>query len=317
MLLLFPSPSLTSTQNGNYYIMLPFNVTSPGSTQTINPTIVTEFEAGAFKRVWVNNKYVGGVVRVYWELERAFVDPGPYSFQLQYSHSGTPRGDDWVNIGSTTSNFYADDNKSPNGQRMYGKTPTVHYRVILTTSIGYYVSPVANVLGIWNKQEWLMTREIIRQEQLNHKLFSSVRGYLLKARRYGPTCTESKTEHTKEIINSQCEICYGTGFVSGYYPPTEYYGLLNPGSPNRESRSLGAEGGSVGTTKNVVISGRFLAVLPMIQADAWVDADSDERYYIHSVKEAAQWKSVPIIYTVELRLAPFSDVLYKVPINEE
>jgi phosphoribulokinase len=51
----------------------------------------------------------------------------------------------------------------------------------------------------------------------------------------------------------------------------------------------------------------------MIQADVWVDGDSDERYYVHSVKEAAQWKSVPLVFTVELRPAPFSDIIYQIP----
>jgi hypothetical protein len=311
---IFPGPQLSSTQLGGYYLSFPFTMTDCAVLETANPTPVTVFVVGAFKRVWVSNVYVGGTVRVNWEMERAFADPGPYSFQLQWSHSGTPRGDDWTDVGSPTTSFFADDTKGTNGQRMFGKTATVYYRVALTTDLGCYVSPIAGVLGTWTKYDWLLAREILRQEQLNHKIFSSVKGYLLKARRYGVRCNDCRDSLDGEIIDSTCGICYGTGFVNGYYPPTEYYGLLDTTSPSRESRSLAQDGSTPGIGKRVVNTGRFLAVLPMIQADAWVDANSDERYYVHTVREAASWKSVPLVYNIELRLAPFSDALYLVPV---
>ena len=292
-------------------------MTTLAATETSNPTTVTVFKAGAFKRVWVNHYYINEYVRVYWELERAFADPGPYTFQLQWSHSGTPRGDDWQNAAAPTNLFYSDDTKGPLRQRMFGKTPTVHYRVLLTTPRDMYVSPIANVLGMWGKYDWLLAREILRQEQLNHRIFSSVRGYLLKARRYGEKCKNCRDTLNGEIINSTCTLCYGVGYVGGYYPPTEYYGLLDTTSSTREQRNMGQDGGAPGMSKNVTYTGRFLATLPMIQADAWIDITSDERYYIHSVREGASWKNVPLVYNVELRLAPFTDILYKFPALEK
>lgn len=311
---LFPSPTMTPAEAAGFYLVMPFSMTTLASTETANPTIVTEFVAGAFKRVWVNNRYVGDKVQVYWEMERSFYDPGPYTFQLQWSHSGTPRGDDWQNTGGTTNLFFAEDTKGSLSQRMFGKASTVYYRVVLTTPLDMYISPIAGVLGTWNKHDWLIGREIVRQEQLNHKIFSSVRGYLLKARRYGTKCHICRDSLEGEITDSTCPVCYGTGYIGGYYPPTEYYSLLDTTSPSREYRSNGQDGGSPGTSKRVVYTGRFLATLPLTQADAWVDANSDERFYIHTVREGASWKSVPLVYSAELRLAPFSDVLYRFPL---
>lgn len=291
---------------------------------TSNPTIVTVFRAGAFKRLVVTYIYKG-TATISWEMERNFCDPGPYTFQLQGSHAGTPRADDWFNIGATTSNFFATDDNGTTHQRMYGKTPTLHYRVTLNTPLGCYISSIANILGTFNKHDWLIVREILRQEQLNHKIFSSVKGYLYKARRYGPECADCRNRGSgestirvpnlsnlrldDEIINTNCRTCYGTGFEQGYYPGTEYYALLDPEN-TREHRDLQ---GNKGTDKPVVIKARFLATLPLIQGDAWVNVGSDERYYVHNVTEGAVWKSVPVVYQVELRLAPFTDALYSVP----
>lgn len=309
---LFPSPSQTQVQLNGYYLTLPFSLPTCGSLNTVNPTYVTVFKPGAFKRVWLANSYFGNNVNVYWELERAFDDPGSYSFQLQWSHAGSPRADDWQNTGSQTSSFFATDNLGTLKQRMFGKTSTIYYRVLLTTPSNCYVSPVASTLGLWNKHDWLITRELFRQEQLNHKTFSSSRGYLLKARRYGPKCTQSLDSYEQEIVKTDCTICYGTGFIAGYYPPVEYYALLEPTTTREARQTTGAE---VGVTKPDVTKARFLATLPLTQIDAWVDIDSDQRYYIHTVKELSAWKSVPIVYSAELRLAPFSDIIYKVPLN--
>lgn len=310
-MILFPFPGMSVAQVSGAYLTPPFDyaVTNNTLTPTTNPTIVTVFEVGAFKRVWVNY-LVKTTPTIYWELERAFNDPGPYSFQLQGSHAGVPRADDWINIGSPTSSFFAQDH----GQRLYGKTMTWHYRIKLTTTKGIYYSPIANVLGLLNKHDWLIVREILRKEQLAHKIFSSVRGYLLKARRYGPECTQSRyrevnDQFTDEIIDTNCPLCYGTGFSGGYYPATEYYALLTQ-EKSRESRSE-----KTGTSKDVVLQGRFLGTLPLIQNDVWVNIGSDERYYLHSVAEAAEWKSVPVVYSAELRLAPFTDAVYDVPLT--
>lgn len=312
-MILFPAPNMSLSQVFGSYLVAPFDGPLFGSAITVNPTSATEPHWGAFKRVWVNY-LIRGRAYVYWEFERGFADPGPYLFQLQASHGGTPRADDWFNVGVETDLFYAVDDGGSKHQRMFGKTPTLVYRVLLKTPQGIYVSHPANVLGRLGKHDWLIVREILRKEQLNHRVFSSVKGYLLKGRRYGEECTcRDKSvggKFTDEVLDSSCPICYGTGFVSGYYPPTEYYALLNP-EATRESRDLN----QTGTNKPVVIQSRFLATLPLVQGDAWVNSGSDERYYVHSIKELAVWKSVPIIYSAELRLAPFTDALYDVPLH--
>ena len=318
-MLLFPTPAMTPAQAAGVYLAPQFVLGGCGDQATDNPTYVTVYQPGAFKRVWVNY-YIKNVTQlteysiIHWEFERSFTDPGPYTFQLQGSQSGTPRGDDWFNIGDPTTNSFALDDGGTKKQRLFGKTRTLVYRVLLTTPYGCYVSQIATVTGTLNKHDWLIVREILRKEQLSHSIFSSEKGYLLKARRYGPECADCRSRDvnaafTDEIVNTNCPTCYGTGFEAGYYPATEYYALIMPNT-TREYRD-----GQTGTSKKDVTKGRFLATLPLIQNDLWVSSGSDDRYYLHSITVAAQWKSVPIIYMAEMRVAPFTDAAYSVPLD--
>jgi hypothetical protein len=304
---------MSLTQLAGAYITFPF-APAVNEPATDNPTYITEPTFDAFKRLWVNYIFKQGTTYVYWELERGFADPGPYTFTLQGSHSGTPRGDDWFDI-STTSLFFATDTGGSRRQRMFGKSLTLYYRVLLVTPLGKYFSPVISADELFNKHDWLIVREIQRQEQLAHSIFSSEKGYLLKGRRYGRLCEKCRDRSVNgtwpgTVTNTNCTDCYGTGFISGYYPPTEFYALIQPNT-TRERREID----TVGTTKDDVVRARFLGSLPLIQGDVWISEGNDYRYYIHSIQELAIWKSVPIVLNAELRLAPFTDAVYDIPIG--
>jgi hypothetical protein len=86
--------------------------------------------------------------------------------------------------------------------------------------------------------------------------------------------------------------------------------LIQPNT-TRERREID----TVGTTKDDVVRARFLGSLPLIQGDVWISEGNDYRYYIHSIQELAIWKSVPIVLNAELRLAPFTDAVYDIPIG--
>lgn len=72
-----------------------------------------------------------------------------------------------------------------------------------------------------------------------------------------------------------------------------------------------------GTVKDIVVSGRML-MLPLIgEQDLWVSRQTDDRYYIHSIQDAAEMRGVPLIANVEMRPAAFTDVIYDIPIPQQ
>ena len=72
---------------------------------------------------------------------------------------------------------------------------------------------------------------------------------------------------------------------------------------------------TVGVTNNIVKSGRALAYPFLDTNDIFIRRDSGERYYVHSIKQAAEVGGVPIIVMVELKLAPVTDIAYDVPLT--
>jgi len=279
------------------------------------PTADYSITPNIFERVHVDY-LVRGTARISWELGRTFNEPLPYVFQLQVSHAGLSaysgdgdgRADDWLNVGnSVTDTFFAEDAT----QRLFGKTADLHYRVKLTTGTDtvYYSDPVS-IYGDLDKHDWTLVKELLRKENLRHVKQVSVRGFLLKAKRYGPLCPNCLDPLTQEVTDSHCEVCYGTGFSGGYFAalPNVYVDV----TLERAREALNPQ---LGTTKEVVIQGRMLAEPQIYSLDLWVADKSDLRYYIHPVGVASQHRGVPIVLNVELRLIPYSDIAYKVPLG--
>jgi hypothetical protein len=261
----------------------------------------------AFRRLKIDCVIAGGT-RVSWDLNPHMVDPGPYSFQLQVGHTGLTDADDWEDVGAPEIDTYyiIDDEK-----RTWGKTLDPHYRVKLITGVATYYSEPESCDGKLSKRDWLNAREIIRKEILRHSVLTSPEGYLLKVRRYGPRCTECTDEFTEEVSKTNCPDCYGTGFQNGYFEPMPacFADLSQPQVRDHRNPSKGMD-------KEYVISARFIGDTQLYSYDVWVNKTSGERYYLHTIKTAAHVRGVPIVYDAELRLAPFSDVIYTVPVGE-
>jgi hypothetical protein len=269
---------------------------------------VLAHSSDVFRRVIVDY-LVEGAARVSWELDRHFVEPTvtTYVYQLQASPGAVDTADDWVDVGGPVTDAFAllDDRK-----RLYGKSADLCYRVLLTTDVATYVSPVAEVLGKLDEYSYLLIQECVRKELLRHRLFGSVQGWLLKARRFGEVC-DCVDSLTNQVTDSSHERCFSTGIVSGYYKAVPcQFATIEP-SESREQRDLSA----VGTEKKMVTTGRFVGFPLPVQGDAFVSSGGDTRFYIHSVRELACWRQCVVIVSCELRLAPFSDILYKVPIQ--
>lgn len=59
-------------------------------------------------------------------------------------------------------------------------------------------------------------------------------------------------------------------------------------------------------------------MLPLIdEGDVWVSKKTDDRYYIHKIQNTAEIRGVPLIASVELRPAPFTDVIYQIAIPQQ
>lgn len=262
-----------------------------------------------FRRVSVDN-FVRGNSRIWWQLEPEFNAPGPLTYQLQTGRTGLRNAVDWIDVGLPAENaFYAIDSE----QRDFGQTLETHYRIKLTTPTQVYVSPAVSAQGELDEQDWLKAREIIRKELVRHRRVSR-EGYLLKRLRYGNKCTRCRDTLTEETSDSRCPECNGTGFQIGYHAPTPFvcfdfstYAITE--DVDHEAR---------GTVRDdAVLTARVIGFPMLSKADVFVDAKSDERWFIDSIKHEGLIRGIPVVSVISLRCAPFTDQIYKLEVGGE
>lgn len=254
---------------------------------------------------------IRGGTRVMWTLVNTFVDQTPWTFQLQVGHGGAQTADDWENVGLPITNAcYAVD---PGQENSSVRTAPFYYRVKLTTTAGvYYSDPVAKS-GILSVRDWRIAQEIVRKEKLRFR-HTSQDGYFLKRRVIGANCPVCLDFQTMEITNPYCPQCWGTGKECGYFYPIAC--IWADFSPQSHHMNIDDQG-TRGTIQDIKISARML-MLPLIsEQDVWVSRKTDDRYYVHSIQHVAEIRGVPLVATVELRPAPFSDVVYKIEIPQQ
>lgn len=262
-----------------------------------------------FRRVSVDHM-VRGVTRVWWQLEHQFHETGPYVFQLQVGHTGLRDANDWQNVGAPVVNGF---NAFDPAWREGGYDILTHYRIKLTTPTSVYVSQAANCMGELTERDWLISREVIRKEQLRHRLVS-VAGYLLKQYRFGRPCTRCRDTLTQEVVDTNCPVCAGTSFEVGYHPPL----AMQCWDLSPEIIEEHVDDTIKGSTRdNAYVSARVIGFPALNKTDVWINGSNDERWRVELIQVAAAIRGVPIVYTVKMGLIPMTNPIYAVEVGGE
>lgn len=267
--------------------------------------------ASVFDRVLVTYTIRSGAL-VQWELLPTFTDPLPYEFQLQVGRTPSNDSDDWEDVGLSVENvFCAVDGE----QRAFGKTNWTHYRVKLTTPLASYLSTPTLAMGTLNKRDWLIARETVRNRTLMFRLGEGQQGFILKRRVTGQKCTNCldwQTEETRQ--GTDCPRCFGTGYECGYFFPIGCaWARISP----RAYRVHLDGGQGRGTVDDQVAKATMLATYILTEDDVWVNAKTDDRYFVHEVQHTAEWRGVPLLADVSLRQIAYTSAIYTVPVPDQ
>jgi hypothetical protein len=88
---------------------------------------------------------------------------------------------------------------------------------------------------------------------------------------------------------------------------------MNPVSSRRHMDDQGMRG----TIQDISIQARML-MLPLIdEKDVWVSRETDDRYFIQAIQNVSEIRGVPLVANVELRPAPYTDIVYRIPIPQQ
>ena len=114
---------------------------------------------------------------------------------------------------------------------------------------------------------------------------------------------------TEEIVRPQADETVGTEFLGGYYEPVPcFYAEQMP--KRRRERIDGDMRGSA--NDETVLKANILAVPLADSYDVWVNKKNDLRWAIHDIEHLEEYRNVPIVLRVGMRLLPFTHPVYKI-----
>lgn len=261
-----------------------------------------------FSRVVVS--YLGGVPEVFYELDAYATMPGPLTFQLQFAEVLSQHAP-WVDIGNPVVDVYSI--KLSSSFKPTGKLNRNVFRLKMTDGNDdvHYSDPVSKA-GTLSRADWLTARQILKQKQLElSQGLTGQMGFLLKRRITGEKCPRCTDQMTSEILDPECSVCWGTGRKCGYYYPIGcVWAAISPMTYRAH-----LDGGQTrGTVLDVVVKADMINTWILGEGDVWINAVTNDRYYIHTVQNTAEIRGVPLTATVELRVPPFTDIIYDLPL---
>lgn len=257
----------------------------------------------------VNTSYnPNGNSVIFWTLHPNFLDPLPYSFQLQVNlNHGDPNS--WLDVGTPQINVtnLVDPNKRQNYKGYY-----VAYRVNLLTPKGNYFSQIATTYGNLTYKQWNYVRAMMRRNTLVPKRLKKYNIKVLKRKRFGLFCPDCYDEHTRQVTNTDCSNCYGTGIDGGYWLSTQHFIIAL--TPDIQQKYTGQDPQLI---RGTIYDEKYYALLtgfPLLDMeDIIYNIDNNTFYYIHAVKTDVEVSKVPIFYRALLSLIPPTNIIYTFP----
>jgi hypothetical protein len=274
-----------------------------------------EIPCGVFSRIQVQTNPLGGNI-IAWGLQEAFANRGPFYFFVDFGRSGTNEWEPLNTIPIVDGCMFVDP-----CQRHWDNQIDYFYRVRVllpntpdfsTGNCSVFASQPQPANGLWSRTDWLQAREIIRKELLvkTKRSNKTSPGFLLKRRTFGTRAIQTQEFDTGEIQHVKSEIDFGTGFVGGYFPAIDL--LVTLEAPWKRAIELDP---TVDTRRDIIRTGRAVAYPYVETRDIYHRRDNGERYIVNSVTTVAEIGGIPIIQSLELRLAPVTDIIYKVPLD--
>lgn len=246
-------------------------------------------------------------VIVEWRMDRCFplVDSAPV-FYVEVARAGG----EWTRLNPTEpvdNCWYVDETKY-----RCSKDSDIFYRVVASDGAQEYTSHPESVLGVWNRHDMLIARDVVRKEYLLLQRYSGTRGLLLKRRNHGVPCSNpSCLDLDLEIPTStSCPECFGTGFKNGYYNALVYYIDIGAFVRGKDVQL------PVGTVDPRQQLGRAVAYPRVDEYDIWVDADKNKRYVIREIEVLVALKNKPLVYKLKLHELPATSVEFEVPLEQ-
>jgi hypothetical protein len=249
----------------------------------------------------------GGTI-VQWELDPVVRDLGKYVYTLQAGDAGVRDDKAWTDVVTAEDVFYLiDPYRWAKGIHRYK-----HYRLRLVTGERVYYSRPLHTFGHLSYGDWRLYVSVIRAEAVHLRSRSGTEGILFKRKISGVPCRRCRDHNTGEVTDAGCRICYGTGWVGGYYMPV----FCSWFSIDPVDMSVAQDIETQGTIRvDTSCKARAIAVPCLSTNDIWLNKQSGERYKVMQIHNIVEVKGVPVVHQVSMDRLPVSDIVYSLSVD--
>ena len=273
--------------------------------------------AAASRALWCEDAFFNyccaveeaGKVRLFWDLKSLSPDQYPIAVEI-YRDTNLGEGTSLPKVAGPLYDTWTFVDEP--GPIYSGKLKTPVYRIKLLTAKQEHLSAPIRLFANLPPRKITLARAIIRRLELNARHLPCWPGYLLKRRWTGEPCT-CRDPDTKDVYNSDCQNCFGTGIKLGYWKDAISRTIAACGPLN--TLPIFDKNLQLGNTTTAIFQAKISGLPPVNQYDAWVAIEGNYRFYITNIKVDAEINAVPLVYTVELSLAEKGDILYSVPLD--
>ena len=151
---------------------------------------------------------------------------------------------------------------------------------------------------------------MIEELQFKYRYVSGVPILIYKKRRDGEACPVCWDPILKKVTRSNCQTCYGTGKLDGYYNPIEGWGDVL--SPNVEQATIGQQGVIQPESRNM----EFTNYPDIRVGDVIMEVEPHKFWYV-TAKTSPTKSGIVITQSLQLTYVNRSDIEYKLPLPQD
>lgn len=253
-------------------------------------------------RLYIYPSYLHGF-SFNWELDPS--QPPPAGVQYHVQRGDTHDGP-WHDISPAIADSYY---WSGDEERVvHTKEPVLYFRIRATAGAQEYYSPVVQPYGgIADKREFLIARNMRRQELIQMQGMGGTACKVLVKAIFGPRCERCTDFVTGRPARQDCIGCFGIGIDPGYHGP---YDTLARFSAERVEKGFG-EGNNY-VTEQVMYRLRMLGTPHIKKDDIIVDTTTGRRYMVNQTAGLVEVRRVPIVRTVTVSEIPSQSPYYRI-----
>lgn len=243
-------------------------------------------------------------VQIAWKIATTSENLGNYSLDIYRSENPGVSGLlDYILIASgITISDYDHKDYSVSGLANFNRT--WFYKFIVKNSVTF-VSVIQPDTPVFIKNTPInhVAREILYKKNLSLNRKSGTLFYLVKKRDNGTRCTRCWDDILFRSKDGNCNLCYGTGFLSGYYKPIPFYGTATSAPKYNQVMMFGEWKPSDKLL--------YTTMYPPITTRDFIIDDTNKRWIALQIRPIQQL-GVTVEQNVQMSLILPDDIIYKI-----